>query len=60
MTTKLRVFDAALIVVAAWALILIMRVATGSYPPPWACLAILAGTVTAVTIGAAAGRQARR
>lgn len=60
MTTKLRVFVAALIVVATWVLILIMRVAIGSYPPLWACLAFLGATLAAAAIGAAAGRRARR
>lgn len=60
MTTKLRAFDAALIGVATWVLIVIMRLAIGSYPPLWACLAAGVAAVAAWAAGAAAGRRARR
>lgn len=63
MTTMLPKFglpDAVIILAATFTQTMLVRLVTGVYPPPWACLALGGLTGAAWAVGAAAARRDRR
>lgn len=63
MTAKLPAFglpDAVIVLAATFTQTMLIRLATGAYPPLWACLAIGGLTGAAWAVGAVAARRDRR